>query len=569
MAHYLHARYAWEHAAAGLSQWGKPVFSLLAAPFALLGPFGMAVFGACCAVLTCLVIIRSLPASDARWAWSVPVLLFAMPVVPGTVAAGLTEPLFGLWSVMIVAALFHGRTRTALVLASFLPFVRPEHVVLQPFVVLWVARAGRWRQWPWGLVGVVLYSLASGVFLGRPFAFFQEHHYLGNTIYGEGTALHFVEQLPDITGPWVAALFAITLASLPLLWSRAGADRTELFRRTAMTAGPALGIFALHSYAWWRGDLASMGLLRVMATAAPLAVWAMVLVLAAWCRTGAFATAGRAIPWVLPALFIGVAWPDTIARTGLPLPPDPRHEALLRTVHYVQEQGPGPEGRTWYGDPRIAALLDLDPWDSTSCSSMRSFRPHAGQPFLGSGDVVVWDAHFAAFEGRAVADSLFLDPRLRPVHVSFADPPVQVFGSEWYRLDVFRAVPTPQRIQVDTLLPGPSDLWIPIAADTVQLAAGEFPLTLADLPPPPPDALSAAYVLEGELLDTGPVYFVVNGEQDGLRTWPVPTGAFRVVAHLPLPSEQRSQAVYLHCPGPEHTTRFRGLRLLLRTVRLR
>ena len=38
--HYQHARYAWQHAEVALSQWGKPVFSLLASPFSMLGLTG-------------------------------------------------------------------------------------------------------------------------------------------------------------------------------------------------------------------------------------------------------------------------------------------------------------------------------------------------------------------------------------------------------------------------------------------------------------------------------------------------------------------------------------------------
>ena len=136
--HYLIARFSWQHPHLLLDHWGKPLYTLFASPFAQLGPWGMALFNALCFVATCWAADAILKSRSALGRWLFAPLLICMPVYGAMVFAGLTEVLFGLLALLAVCALWNERYMLAMILASFLPFARPEYVAVLPFLVGWV-----------------------------------------------------------------------------------------------------------------------------------------------------------------------------------------------------------------------------------------------------------------------------------------------------------------------------------------------------------------------------------------------------------------------------------------------
>ncbi|MBX2973631.1 MAG: hypothetical protein KF797_11040 [Flavobacteriales bacterium] len=439
--HYQYARFFWKHAYVALAQWGKPVFSLLASPFAWLGLWGMALFAGLCAFASSLVIMDVLKGDGYRtWRWAVPVFLLMTPIYVHTVVAGLTEPLFGLFTVLIVHAMLRERNALAMLLVSLLPFVRPEYVAFAPFPVAVVVWRKDLKALPWLVSGVVLYSLCSAVLLGQPFAFFTDHTYMGRDLYGNGDPLLFVDNIDSMFGVPIKRLLGLAvLLFIALLWADPAARRRHLLIGF-LALLPAVAIFGLHCYAWWRGGLGSMGLLRVIATVVPLLILFVTHVLAgAWVR---WMPVGRWRPWAFTAILLflaNVGYHELRRRQQLPVPQE-ETQRLKRDAadHVIARHKPGE--RLVHADPLIGLLCGVDPWDNSGALYMASVRVQSGEEALRPGDRVVWDAQFAAGEGDVALEELLADERLVEEAVFRPVEPITSMGGRPYAIHVFRCV---------------------------------------------------------------------------------------------------------------------------------
>lgn len=491
--HYLHARYYWHHAEAALNEWGKPTFSLLASPFAQLGLEGMALFCACCALATALLIFRYLKAPNVlAWRWAVPLLLFSPPVYVETVFAGLTEPLFGLCSVAIVLLLIDQRYRSAMILTSFLPFVRPEYAAFAPFAIGVVLWQRKWTALAWLPLGTVLYVAVCGWLAQDPWRMFTQTTYLGVTGYGQGSSWWFIVRAWDIYGAaFPAVLLMAGLGWAFLVWKRP-ALRLRHLLVAWLTLLPAVAILALHSYAWYHGGMGSLGLLRVMATTVPLLVLFIVHVFttlwAGWEGPSARWKAG-----LLPALLAvyGVlAYTSLHDRVRLPMPLDEVQRLQHRVAAWVEDQGPS-RGRLVTRDPTLVMLCGLDPWDSNATIELQADGGRIAGPDLHHGDLVVWDAHFAANEGGAPIERLDENPLLRPLATFEPDVPFTILGGGLYYIRAFR-VDTSRWEQWDQRLfdleAGVGQVIVErfdtLATDEqgVTFTASDYPFTMVGLP---------------------------------------------------------------------------------------
>ena len=89
--HYQFARFAPQHPSLLLDLWAKPVFTIVAVPFAQMGAWGMALLNTLLFVLTCVPLMRMAEVRLIGSAWAVPVALLPAPVYLEMVVGGMTE----------------------------------------------------------------------------------------------------------------------------------------------------------------------------------------------------------------------------------------------------------------------------------------------------------------------------------------------------------------------------------------------------------------------------------------------------------------------------------------------
>jgi hypothetical protein len=552
--HYQIARWSWTYPHLLLDHWGKPLYTLFASPFAQVGHWGMTLFNALSFVVTCWAADGILRRAGvlARWLYAPALLL--VPVHGTMVLAGMTEIFFGMLTLLVLRALADERYTLAAIIASFTPFARPEYVVFLPIVLLWLAWGRHWRALPWLLTGHVIYGAVGALVWGDVLWYFHRDPYIGAAeVYGSGHLLHFWERRTHILGTPALALLALSLPAFAWLWSRRVDERPLLHLLLVVALLPALGIALLHSFLWWKGLKGSLGLERVLATAAPLlvlfAVWAPARVLSC-----------LPVPRIASGILASIIGPGYLwfaitafqAEQQIPVPRTD-HQAFLDRVAQSLTQIPPPEGRYVIFQPYITFSLGLDPFDPA-----RSLASWPGQDF-GAQDRLVWDGHFGPNEARLPLDELLADStmRLLALHVpkehmiGLGDHPMQVLifergkGLRWQGTDtLYREGWSLDGSVFKDLTPcGMTDPCI---------SGSEFPFSISDMPVECPGMSFVDVSIRGNIHwpdGSGEAHLIYAEDgpegQQGYRSQRLFEGAFQVSYRLPPRPPGNSNKLYV------------------------
>ena len=528
LLHFQYARWCWEHPVLLLDLWAKPVFTLLASPFALLGAWGITLFNALCAGATAIGIGLIAGGRGARWL--APLMLITAPVYFKTVMGGMTEVLFGAASIGVVWLLVRHRIKHALMLASFMPLMRPEWMAFLPCVLVFAAGRRAWRELPWILLGSGVYAMLTFVVYGDPLRFFTRDPYAGNSTYGSGPGDHFIQHMDEVLGMPLIVLLVVCTAAWPVLWWKSE-QRKVMAGMILITLIPALGVLLIHSYAWWKGGHGSLGLLRVLSTAIPLVV---LFVLHTGQQVGsAWPAIQRTRSPLRPAALLCtvavLGWWGIASLTRhipMPIPQGPDQELLLRAGAHVRELDTA--GRAVVcQDPLIIYAAGLDPFNSISARMIWDVDRSQEGLGLEKGDLLVWDGHFSPNEGGLSLERVMNDVGMRMVEMLVPEEDQDVLGGHSMEVYIFRRLPGQRFVSRDTLyaLGDTSPMVTHFdtiacaqASGTLCFAGSEFPLTLEHLPLTGKGRLFDELVLTGEL-EVAPIdtvsLFIVFAENDG------------------------------------------------------
>jgi hypothetical protein len=136
--HFLMARTSWVGHSYFVDVWGRPLFTTFFAPVALLGFIPARFFALAISVAAAWQTYRL--ACDLRMSrpWLVIPFLLGQQTFFELYSNLFTEPLFALVLVIALRYHFSGRIKSGMLVASFLPLVRPEGVFVCLFWGLWV-----------------------------------------------------------------------------------------------------------------------------------------------------------------------------------------------------------------------------------------------------------------------------------------------------------------------------------------------------------------------------------------------------------------------------------------------
>ncbi len=558
--HHMISRYSWKHPQLLLDQWGKPMFTLLASPFAQFGYNAMAVFNAMLALVCVAASLKVLRRSGTWTAIAFPAALLLAPQYAHLVIDGMTEILFGTVALLCVRLMADDRHRTAAIVASLTPLCRPEYIVFLPIVVAWLVWSKRIAALPWCALGIALYSLAGWAATGDPLIWWHGDPYgSGPSIYGKGDPWHFVMDAPRAFG-WTAVFaFLASLALWPWVWRKDTEERRthELLFFTA--ALPALGIVAVHAYLRWSGTHGSAGLTRVLVTAAPLA-----------CLFGLF-TLGRALrlsnasTWqgsilACAALIAGVVG----LRAEGPLRQDPDDDQAIINAACDRITGARrPGDRVFTTHPYVPFRTGLDGFDGDQSRMLWGFHENVDAGPSRPGDIIFWDSALGPNECGVDLSSMLDNPHFTVLGVFVPKHGHFVFGGRPYETWVFQRYPA-KRVNVRDTVGAPGELrHIHLRLDTVDCAeaAGwcsdrEFPLTVEGMPLPKPGSLYEDWTVEMDVryLDAGSeaMFVFKRNRGDELVRYddrPLHEGMNRFAFRLPTDNLQVEQSLYVYAPG--------------------
>jgi hypothetical protein len=399
--HFQIARWAFDHPQNFLSHWGKPIFTLLASPFAQFGFGGMKLMQCMLATGSAWMLWRSAHRLGLQLAWLAPIFALVAPEFFLAQLSGLTEPLFAFTLLLGTFLYLHERPLAAAIVLSFLPHVRTEGVMLVPIFALYALLRSQWRSIPLLATGTLLYMLVGGIFKGNFFWVWTEIPYLGDqNYYGIGGLMHFPLSYLFVVG---IPVYALTIAGLllpALAWlRRRGAIHLE---STLLVYGPWIVFFTAHMYFWSSGVGHSMGMLRVMISIVPLgaliALQGLDTVLEALPRRP-FARVALLLPILGYALaFPLLSNPASIHPQDLQLSVD--QQLLQQAAAYIDAQGLS-DRPIYSAHPSTAFLANKDPWDHAQYGNLLQLA-HRPAPL---GALIVMDSWFAHVEaGYTEAD---------------------------------------------------------------------------------------------------------------------------------------------------------------------
>jgi len=413
LSHYKIARYAFLDHTLFFDLWGKPLFTILASPFAQFGFKGVRIFNVIVSAGTLWFSYLVAKKFRVPFGWSVIILIAFAPLYLVMSYTGMTEILFGFTVIFSVWLFAYRRYSAAVIVLSFLPFVRNEGFVLWIPVIIALLSRSKYRLIPLFTTGFIVFSILGSLVFDDILWVIHRFPYRGAAeIYGNGTLFHFVKALPGSAGIPVLVLFVAGIIHIFKSLSRQDDDSPGFFFLWFIVL-PALFYIAAHSFVWWRGIGSSAGLVRVLAGIIPL----VSLTAALGMGFVAELINSYRIRALLPVAVILI----TVSIGGYRHHSHPTglndEELNIKKASYWIRSSGMEDRKIYYFSPFLPYFLGLDPYD-TSLSEERV--PDRDIPSNGimPGALVAWDSHFGPQEG-GVEESVLAGSNLFRIVASF------------------------------------------------------------------------------------------------------------------------------------------------------
>jgi hypothetical protein len=458
VSHYFIARYAFDNPALFFNSWGRPLYTILASPFALLGFGWMKFFNLILGILTAWFSYKIAKKLGLRPAFLVIILVLFTPLYIIMLPTTLTEVLFSFVLILAIYFFFEERFLLSTVVISFIPFARTEGIILIPVFIIAILLKRKFRVVPFFLTGFAVLSIA-GNFVYHDLLWiihnpaYPIHHPIYHT---HGPLFHFVLNRYYIFGSVMEILFVAGM--IVLIYRCFSGDRKERVQawwEFWMILLPFVLYFAFHSFLYWKALGGSIGLIRVLAGVLPLASIVSLMTVDAGERT-------------IEGIFPGGRWRAgyygfvilivIIAGFGVGRLPTPIgiEESYIKTAtQWMHEQGVDTT-RVFYTDSNVPFYLGLNPYDPKECSQVWALRATREMPV---GSAFVWDAHFGPNESQVPLDTILSDGGLMLLNIIRPDEVRLTFGGAPYEIYIFRKLPGNIRVnnfqRKDSILEAP------------------------------------------------------------------------------------------------------------------
>jgi len=409
--HYLFARYAPSHPELFFDHWAKPVYVLLASPFAQFGFIGVKIFNVLVMLFTLLFTFKIAQKLELKNAVLTSVFIVFAPLCFALTFSGLTEPLFALFISIGTYSVLKINYITASLIISFLPFIRSEGLIFLGVFALYFLLKKEWKAIPFLLFGHLAYSIAGYFVYDDLFWVFNKIPYAHlSSVYGKGGLFHYVDQLTYVIGIPIYVLLG--LGTIGVIWKTVK-KKITLELQVLIFLG-FFAFFTAHTLFWYLGIFNSMGLKRVFVGVMPLI--AILALVGFNFLTEEVLGKRKSQQRIIQALLIGLIFlfPFTSNPAALNLDRDLRLSVDQRTADeigiYVHKKL-GTDHRFLFSHPYLSEALNIDHFDQTQHFGLDIPTLEQSR----SGDVVIWENWFALVESGVTEE--WLDSRTEFTHL--------------------------------------------------------------------------------------------------------------------------------------------------------
>ena len=426
IAHFRLAKFSWEHPKYLLDHWGKPLYTLIAMPFAQFGFKAVKLLNLIAGLLCCVLVMLIVRKLKLKWSWlAIPVILFA-PVFMREFYSGLTEVVFVALLLFSFWLNLNSYRAAFLIVLSFLPFVRTEAI----FIIAWLALIDLFRHRDWKVLllgsGTMLYSLVGWITKGDALWIINDLPYVGGEhIYGSGSFSHYIELIPSTIG-WAALILAgVGSAIITARFSDKNSRWLLLY-----VLIPTLIYVGFHSFMWYWGRV-SLGLPRMLAVIVPLIGLLVVYGFNALTEVTNAKNLNLILGFGLSSIFI---W-NGLQRVELPVPLGMEEQVLVEAADFIQSNGLV-DNKIHYYALYNEITLGLDPHNSDQCQQIVHNRANPHEE-VASGSLVIWDAHFSPNEGAMPLENLKENSQFELVQKFEPEYPFNTLGDRPFEVYLF------------------------------------------------------------------------------------------------------------------------------------
>ena len=410
--HYLFAKFAPLHPKLFFNHWAKPVYVLLACPFAQLGFVGVKIFNSIISLFTVFFTFKIAQKLKINNAIVGAIILIFSPLYFVLTFSGLTEPLFALFVSVGLYAILVNKYIISCLLISFLPFIRSEGLIIISVFGLYFLLKKEWKLIPLLLFGHVVYSFAGYFVFNDLFWVFNKIPYAHlSSTYGSGELSHFIVQLIYVIGVPIYILFWIGF--IIIIW-KSIKNRIGIEIKTIIFLGFS-SFFIAHSLFWYLGIFNSMGLNRVILGISPL-ISIISLIGFNFITDEVFQNKripklifqGVLIVYIL--IFPFTSNPAAINwKRDLNLSKD--QQSALQIADFINQKKDSNQC-FFYAHPYLSEVLKIDHFDDKKRLELTlNFINHTK-----SGDIVIWENWFAVVEHGVTKESLDNNKELICLH---------------------------------------------------------------------------------------------------------------------------------------------------------
>ncbi|MDG1176580.1 MAG: hypothetical protein P8N07_12420 [Flavobacteriales bacterium] len=441
--HYFHSAAIADHPEIIVNHWGKPLFIVLSYPFTFFGVKGVFIFNSLVMILSAFFSFKFGKKLGFKFAFPLAIFVVFAPIYFRFAQSALTEPLFGLVAILSAYLFLNKKYLWSALVLSFIIFSRSEGMLFIPIYL--VAFLIERKYWPiLGLFfGFVVFGLI-GLAVDKGFLWYYydyPYHDSAASIYGTGPFWNYFINQEHITGTplsyFIAGSFFFVFIKFLLKIKTVFEHKNLVF--LALILIPACIYIFGHSYLWYAGKSASVGLHRIVGGVIPLLAIIAMYGLDSFIKLFNGFNKSSIIQVGILSLCCFFMLKHTFRNVSsvILVQPEPKERLIIQSIDWLKNHNL--EDRKMYVfQAHYLAEFGGDHFDRNNSQIVAGIdnRSHPEEE-LKSGDILIWDGQNSPNEGGVFIDDLDSNENLIPLATFNPEIAYTVLGGGYYFIKIF------------------------------------------------------------------------------------------------------------------------------------
>lgn len=438
--HYFHSAAILDHPEVALNHWGKPLFIALSSPFTYFGEKGVMIFNSLVMLLSAFYTFKLGRKLGFRFAFPLIIFVLFTPLYLKFAQSCLTEPLFGLVAIAAAYYFLCDRYLLSTIIISFIIYSRSEGMLFIPIYAVALILRKQFKTLPFLLTGFLFYSFV-GLFIGKGFLWYYFDYPYSSVYapYGKGPFWHWFTNQEFITGtPFslfiVFSFLLLIINSLSNIKTIFNKNNTVLL--SLITVPAVIYIFG-HSYLWYKGLSASIGLFRIVGGVIPLLA---IIAMYGLDKIVKFIPKQKvSISFLLVCCFFLIAFTFKGKKSIILEHPNEMEKTVLKSIKWLEQNGYS-DRKMFVFQAHYIAHFGGDHFDKYNTNVINGVdnREHPHDQ-LDVPDLLIYDSKFAPMEGGLPIENIDTT-YMKTRKIFYPEHEFEVYGGGKYFIQIFERV---------------------------------------------------------------------------------------------------------------------------------